>query len=54
MPIETGNEHRAIVLIAAGLVAGKNRRLIPFGGHIAEPFTETAGAKLGGTSKELD
>jgi hypothetical protein len=52
--VEAGNKHRAIVLIAAGLVARKDWRFTPFRGHVPQPFTEAAGAKLGGTSKELD
>jgi hypothetical protein len=54
LSVEAGNKHRAIVLIAAGLITRKERRFTVFRGHITEPFTEATVTKLGGTSKELD
>jgi hypothetical protein len=54
LSVEAGNKHRAIVLIAAGLITGKDWRFTILRSHIPEPFTEATVTKLGGTSKELD
>jgi len=54
MSVEAGNEHRAIVLIAAGLITGKDRTLTNLRSHIPETFTKATVAKLGSASKELD
>jgi hypothetical protein len=54
MSVETGNEHWAVVVIAAGLITGKDWRFTILRGHVPEPFTEATVTKLGGTSKELD
>jgi hypothetical protein len=42
------------VLIAAGLITGKDGRFAMLRGYIPETFTEATVAKLCGTSKELD
>jgi len=42
------------VLIAAGLITGKDGRFTALRGHIPEPFTEATMTKLRSTSKELD
>ena len=52
--VEAGNKHRAIVLIAAGLITGKDWRFTILRSYIPETFTEATVTKLGGTSKELD
>jgi len=54
LSVEAGNEHRAIVLIAAGLITGKDWRFTILRSYIPETFTEATVTKLGGTSKELD
>jgi hypothetical protein len=54
LSVEAGNKHRAIVLIAPGLITGKDRTLTTLRSHIPETFTEATVTKLGGTSKELD
>jgi hypothetical protein len=41
------------VLIAAGLIIGKDRTLTNLRGHIPEPFTEATVTKIRRTSKEL-
>jgi hypothetical protein len=52
--VESGNKHWAIVLIAAGLITGKDWRVTLLLSHIPEPFTEATMTKLGSASKELD
>ena len=52
--VNAGNKHRAIVLIAPGLIAGKDWPLTTLRGHIPEPFTEATVTKLRCASKELD
>jgi hypothetical protein len=54
LSVEAGNKHRAIVLIAAGLITGKDWRFTILRSYIPETFTEATVTKLGGTSKELD
>jgi hypothetical protein len=53
LSVEAGNKHRAIVLIAAGLITGKERRFTMLRSNIPEPFTEATVAKLRSTPKEL-
>jgi len=52
--VEAGNKHWPIVLIAAGLITGTDRRFTILRGHIPGPFTEATVTKLRGTSKELN
>jgi hypothetical protein len=52
--VEAGNKHRAIVLIAAGLITGKDGWFTALRGHIPEAFTEATMTKLRSTSKELN
>jgi len=54
LAVKTRNEHWAIVALATGLIGRKHRWLTPFGGRIAEPFTETALAVVRCASKEID
>jgi hypothetical protein len=54
MSVKAGNKHWPIVLIAAGLIAGKDWPLTTLRSHIPETFTEATVTKLCGTSKELD
>ena len=54
LSIETGNEHRAIVMIAKWLVRTNERWFTAFGGHISKPFAEAAVTKLCGTSEKFD
>ena len=54
LAVEAGDEHRAIVMITAWLIVRKDGNLSPFRRHIAQAFTETTGAKLGGAAEELN
>jgi hypothetical protein len=51
--VEAGNKHRAIVLIAAGLITRKDRTVTTLRSHIPEAFAEATMAKLRSTPKEL-
>lgn len=54
LPIEAGDEHGPIVVIAAGLVVRKHWRLPPLRRHVTKALTKTTIAKLGGTAEELN
>src|SRR5580658_5396991 len=54
LSVETGNEHRAVVVIAMWLVRTNERWLAALWRHISKPFAEAAVTKLRGTSKKLD
>ena len=54
MSVETGNKHRAIVLIAAWLIIGKYWRFTILRADIPKSFTKATVTKLGCTTKELD
>ena len=54
LPVESRNEHGTVVLIAAWLIRGEQRRLTPLRRHISQPFTEATVTEFVGTAEELD
>ena len=54
LSVETGDKHWPIVVIAPGLIAGKDWRFTVLRCHIPQTFTEATVAKLLCTSKEFD
>lgn len=54
LPIEAGDEHGPIVVIAAGLVVRKHWRLSPLRRHVTQALTKATIAKLGGAAEELN
>jgi hypothetical protein len=53
LPVEAGNEHGAIVLIAPWLIGGQERRFTALGCHISQPLAEAAVTKLGRTTEKF-
>src|ERR1700730_16741295 len=54
LSVETGNEHRTVVVIAMWLVRTNEWWVAAFWRQISKPFAEAAVTKLRGTSKKLD
>jgi len=54
LPVQAGNEHGTVMVVATRLVGRNLRRLSPLRSYVSQTFAETAPAKFGRTAEELD
>jgi hypothetical protein len=53
LPIEAGDKHWTIVVVATWLIGSDQWRFAPFWSHVAQAFAEASLAELARTTKEL-
>src|SRR5713226_5909142 len=54
LPVQAGNEHGTVMVVATRLVGRNLRQLRPFRSYVSQALAETAAAKFGGTAKKLN